>query len=362
MARSNEVVVVGAGLAGLTAALNLAREGKEVLVLEKYDRVGGIPEAHPAVDVTPMKTGPLGSFIGVELGEPQIRPCREWNVYAYDHKVPMDLRFVNMHCVERGSATTALDVQLYDLCRDAGVKFEFSHPLVSQGDYARLPPDSIIATGLYVEAFEALRIPYEKVFGYIGRGKTDRWPACAVWFHDYALDYAYFGSNNGVVFCLYFNREPVRDNEFERFCERQLLGQEGMVCSVWDYHEGLVPTAEYNSPRMFAGDKILAGTLAGMIDPFALFGVHGSLVSGKIAAMAHSDKATAYDLHKKYTRFFNRNLRMKRMFDGGPRALKKKVLGPQLRLAQNHAELARKPLEMFFKALPGYMELPGSKE
>ena len=58
---NNEVVVVGAGLAGLTAALNLAREGKDVLVLEKYDRVGGIPEAHPACDVTPMEAGSSAS-------------------------------------------------------------------------------------------------------------------------------------------------------------------------------------------------------------------------------------------------------------------------------------------------------------
>ena len=358
MAESNEVVVVGAGLAGLTAALNLAREGKEVLVLEKYDRVGGIPEAHPACDVTPMQPGPLGRFIGVDLGEPQISSCQGWNVYAYDQLVEMDLTYVNLHCVERGSAKSALDIQLYNLCLDAGVKFEFDKRLVSQGDFAELPPDSIIATGLYFEAFEALHIPYEKVFGYIGRGKTDKWPNCGVWFHDYALDYAYYGSNNGIVFSLYFNREPVRDDEFERFKEKQLLGQEGMVCSVWDYHEGLVPTAAYNNPKMFAGDKILAGTLGGMMDPFALFGVHGSLVSGKLAAMAHSDKAAANDLFKKYTRYFNRNLFMKRRFDSTPEAFQRKMLGPQLQFLQDHSAAFVKPMDWFWKALPGYTELP----
>ena len=353
-----EVVVVGAGLAGLTAALNLARDGRGVRVLEKFDKVGGTPLAHPAVDVTPMETEPLGRFIGVELGEPEVTPSGTWNHYAYGYKVPMDLTFVNLKCVERGSRKTALDMKLYNLCADAGVKFEFGKPLVTQGDFAQLPPDSVIATGLYFEAFEALNIPYQTCFGYIGRGRTDRGPQCATWFAEYILDYAYYGSANGVVFCLYFAREPVRESEWKRFTEKQLAGQEGMVCTRWDYHEGPAPTAVYNNPRLFAGDKILAGTLSGMMDPFALFGVHGSLVSGKIAAMAHTDKAEAYALFKKYTRFFNRNLFIKRVFNGIPDWHKKRRLGKEIHFMQKHAGLLRGSATSFFQSLPGYGQLP----
>ena len=38
---SPEVVVVGAGIAGLTAAKILSQKGKEVLLIEKSDGVGG---------------------------------------------------------------------------------------------------------------------------------------------------------------------------------------------------------------------------------------------------------------------------------------------------------------------------------
>ena len=39
--RSADVLIVGAGLAGLSAALNLQAAGKEVLVIESSDRAGG---------------------------------------------------------------------------------------------------------------------------------------------------------------------------------------------------------------------------------------------------------------------------------------------------------------------------------
>jgi len=357
--KSNEVIIVGAGLAGLTAALNLARESRDVLVLERYDQIGGMPQVRPAVDVTPFDVGPVGKFIGVELGAPQIVPCKRWNFYAFDQKVEMKVNEVNLHCVERGPRKSALDMQLYELCLEAGVKFEFNHDFVSQHDFAQLPPDSIIATGLYpAGAFESFHIPYEKVFGYMGRGKTDDWPTCGVWMHDYILDYAYYGASNGAVFCLYFAREPVKKSEFDRFVEKQLEGQEGMHCSSWVYHEGLVPTGGYDNPRLFEGDKILAGTLAGGMDPFALFGVHGSLVTGKIAAIAQTDKAEAYALFKKYTRFYKRNLFARRVFDGTPLAIKKRIMGPQLQFSQTHVDKLGFAMNNFFKALPGYQELP----
>jgi monoamine oxidase len=56
------VVVVGAGLAGLAAARRLVAEGRDVVVLEARDRVGGRTEGHVLSDGTSVELG--GQWIG----------------------------------------------------------------------------------------------------------------------------------------------------------------------------------------------------------------------------------------------------------------------------------------------------------
>jgi len=59
---ATDVVVVGAGLAGLAAARRLVDAGAEVVVLEARDRVGGRTLTMPAADGTPIDHG--GQWIG----------------------------------------------------------------------------------------------------------------------------------------------------------------------------------------------------------------------------------------------------------------------------------------------------------
>ena len=51
----HDVVVVGAGLAGLTAARRLVATGLDPLVLEARDRVGGRTEGGATADGTPIE-------------------------------------------------------------------------------------------------------------------------------------------------------------------------------------------------------------------------------------------------------------------------------------------------------------------
>src|SRR5579862_762649 len=61
-ARHADVVVVGAGLAGLTAASDLAAGGHSVVVLEARDRVGGRTLNHPVGDGEVVEVG--GEWVG----------------------------------------------------------------------------------------------------------------------------------------------------------------------------------------------------------------------------------------------------------------------------------------------------------
>jgi len=55
---------------------------------------------------------------------------------------------------------------------------------------------------------------------------------------------------------------------------------------------------------------ILCGTISGFMDPFAWFGIHGGLLSGKVAALAVYDPQTA---QSEFDRF-NKNFKMVHFF------------------------------------------------
>ncbi|WP_028314600.1 FAD-dependent oxidoreductase [Desulfatibacillum aliphaticivorans] len=62
-----DVSIYGAGLAGLVAAINLAREGLNVTVYEREDEIGGSKDLHPSVHSTPMQPKETWDYIGVDL-------------------------------------------------------------------------------------------------------------------------------------------------------------------------------------------------------------------------------------------------------------------------------------------------------
>ena len=62
MITAADVIVVGAGLAGLTAARAVANAGRPVIVLEARDRVGGRVVGHPIGDGKVIEMG--GEYAG----------------------------------------------------------------------------------------------------------------------------------------------------------------------------------------------------------------------------------------------------------------------------------------------------------
>ncbi len=300
-----EKIVVGAGLAGLTAAINLRREGYEVRVLERRDGIGGPARDLPTgeltyvmADGTPMQPERIAAYTGIDVS-PACEPLESARVYSFGKR--FDAFFpknVPAYLVERGSRQASLDMYLYRLAVEEGVRFEFNVPLKTRRDFDGLPPRSILATGLFREAYQVLEIPFVPVYGLFGQGMTDEGyagPKVILYMDRYTWDYAFFSTIHGIAGALLFQRKRPLSEEAKRWFPEQLARDEGIEFPEWyELDVGVLPMGSFSNPRLFHDRFILAGTLAGAQDPVLLFGVHGALVTGKIAAMAVDRPEEAY--------------------------------------------------------------------
>jgi hypothetical protein len=322
-----EINVVGAGLSGLVAAINCARSGHDVTVLERYERVGGEPVAHPGVDGTIMQPEILGRFIGVELKAPQVTPMEEIEFFMYGKKFEFDPVRYSGHLVERGARSTSIENYLYEIALKEGVKFEFGWELRSKADLSQLPPNSIIASGLNEEVFKLFAIPYRKYNCLIAVKRYDGPTRVLAWFDRYTNDYCYCGNTNGLALALYFKHEgPVEEGGFEKWRTGHLLERTGIEFNNFRSHDCAVGNIAFNNQNLFYDNKILAGTLAGVNDALFSFGVVSSLITGRIAALAVDDRAKARELFDDLVSMLKYALFLKKLSDATPHAIKEPVL------------------------------------
>lgn len=370
-----EVTIVGAGLAGLTAAVILAREGYDVNVLEQEAAVGGASLYASTVsghelcfaDMTPLDLDAMGRYLGFPLtlpGGPSptsfCDPLPALRIRAFgkliDLALPPD---VHMKMVERGTRPSSLDAYLFRLAQDSGVSFSFGTQVRTRRDFSGLPPGSIVATGMFREAFDVLGIPYSRAYGFFAGGPAPegRSPFCAAYYHEHTRDYAYYASANDTGAAVLFQRgKPLTAAAMEWF-PRQLQEDEGLSFDRWDLIEDMVgtPTGSFSNPRLYSGGLILAGTLAGMQDPSMVLGVHGALVSGRIAAMAVRDRQGASEEFRRMNRWWRLAYLLRRLLwathPWGPRVLVPGVLGLSSHVDQRF-------LWLLNPAVPGWMRLP----
>ncbi|MHB8894609.1 MAG: NAD(P)/FAD-dependent oxidoreductase [Candidatus Geothermincolia bacterium] len=353
-----ENIIVGAGLAGLVAAINLAREGRDVIVLDREARVGGTGLYHPSPEGTPIHQEGIKKYTGIdfspEAAAPAVVPFQAGRTVAYGEMIAVDMDAISSFMIERGPRSTSLDTYLYNIALDAGVKFEFNHPVLSNDDVAELPPDTIIATGLYFEGFDACRVPYMTSFHFVGRQMIEDTESnhVTVYHGEFTRDYAYTASVNGVQFAHVFQRKPIGKDTLKAF-EEQVYISEGIEFKSWNHFTFPVPAASMHNPRLFAGDKILAGTLSGCMESFMFFGMLGAMVSGKIAATAVTDKATAFQEFKTATSSFAAAYMAKKMSNLAPHALQKRVLP----YALHHAFDVPGAADTVKRAMPGWKNI-----
>lgn len=288
-----KVEIVGAGLAGLTAAINLARRGLEVRVHEAREYMGGDLSY---ADSTIMDVPAIRAELGVDVEE-ALEPWTLTRAWAYGKKYEFGLpRGVEGFTVERGKGERSLENVLYRQARREGVEVLLGSRLSKQ-EIRELPPGSIIATGLDREAFEVMDLPCRPFFCHMATGKGDpSRPSVIIYLDSFTREFGYYFQREEAAGALVFSvQRPLTDGEKEEF-KVKLAAGDGIEFDHWN--DGVAtwaawPLGGWSNRRLLQGDKILAGTLAGLISPVLLFGVNGALVSGKIAAMAATDRDAA---------------------------------------------------------------------
>jgi len=352
-----EKIIVGAGLAGITAAINLAREGYDVTVLEKGRRIGDLP-CNPAPHGTPMDADAMAAYIGIDL-RPAMVPLKQGIVSLWGKrylvKYPPNMP---TWMIERGHRRSSMDQYLYRQALEAGVRFEFDQAILSERRLRELPPGSIIATGLHPDGFDAVGVPYRLVHGHYAKCKVPLGePRVTVYFDDYSSDYAFTCSVNGFALALIFNRKrPVARWELEKFAE-QAVFEDGYPFKKFQPQEGGgLPVSTFKNPRLFQDHLVLAGSLAGIIDPFLCFGMHGAFVSGAIASRAGNDPEASWRELRRLNRNFYPLLAAKRAGLLPPQtAFMKRPIGLALRLMPLYGRFF---MPLAFKTnVPGYRKI-----
>jgi len=299
------VHIVGAGLSGLTAAVLLAREGVQVTVYDNQDGIGGSPKFHPSVHTTPVQLSELEEYVGFDLHNLFTR-CDPYPRFYYKTKqltLPPYTAHNNAYCVERGLRETSIDNHLYRMAREDGVRFEFN----SRIDLQQLEETTIVATGMYPGHYERLGLPSRRIYvTWSHREIDDQSTTGNIYMGPYVLpDYAYTAQVNGLDFALLFSHQPVLDTNRDSF--KALLRSLGMG----EYPEPWVDVAMDVPGKavLFAGDTILAGTIAGVYEPFWGYGIVGALLSGRIAAKAILNREEAERDFQSFTSGFDRKFR-----------------------------------------------------
>lgn len=345
MVFKKETIIVGAGLAGMVAAINLARAGRRAVVLEAESRIGGSEALHPSLHITPINRAEIWKYIGIDLNDCFI-PTETFISYLGDKRY--DLYPNYFFIVERGPRKTSVDNRLYEIAMDAGVTFHFSERVNNLDD---LLPDTIIATGLDRGMFNNLGLPYRDIPSRHIFQPTDRKHYALGIFSEVASEYFYAAAHNELFYGMLPLEDPPNPNNLSRLVED--LGRwEGIEIpeNQWRPVVFRVPLGSVENLCLFRGDKILAGTVGGMMDPFYLFGIHGALVSGKIAALTVMDREKGQKEFNRVNRYFLRTFRAKQLYEKMP---------VKTRLALFNA-FAKKPflfspfIQMISRGIPGH--------
>lgn len=325
-----QIKIVGAGFAGLTAAINLARSGYEVTVYEKQNGIGGNPQARPDPAITPIDLFLLHKTIGFDIS-PVVKPLSKGHLRLWGETYDLHPRDeLPIFMLERGARKTSFDSFLYNLAIDSGVKVEFGQDFQTEKDFMDLPSDSIIACGLEWDVHKTMKIPHNVVCAYVAKGKVDFNEATgSIYMNKYSNDYGFCSTINGLSYGFLFQKDkPVDKNAFEDFVNDVEQVEEYKFKTWKEVTFGSLPHKTFSQVNLYWRDKILAGSIGGSIEPILGFGMLGALISGKIAAIAVEDPGRAEIEFKKLNRLYKPELFLKRFWNISPQIVRSSLAKP----------------------------------
>ena len=313
--KGKEVSIYGAGLSGMVAGINLARQGYRVVVIDRESAIGGSRDVHPSVHTTPLQPKQTWDYIGIDLSKYFVA-TDTYPAFWYNSRsitMPPYVHNTKAYDVERGPRPTSIDHYLQKLALEAGVEFKFKRELTPD-ELRQAPAGSIIATGLYKEVYELVGVKYSSTYGY---SSTMSWKEGvshgAIYMGSFSVDYGYTAALNGLIYALLFSRNPLSERDLERF-KKVLKDVHGIDFPRWHTFLGYFP----RETKLLWNDKILAGTLSGMIDPFWGYGIVGALLSGKVASLAVTDPQKAKADFERFNGGFAKKLARKEKMDSMP--------------------------------------------
>lgn len=302
---NKDATIYGAGMSGLIAAIDLARNGYEVVVHDREKTFGGDSIYNPSTHTTGINLELTSEYLGIDIS-PAFHALLRCPFYFHETVFEAPLDVLDMHTVERGNRPSSLDFLLYKEAQDLGVHFEFDSPLRKE-DLPGLPENTIVACGLTPSAYEMLDIPYLRWYGWISRGEIGFSNVSWIWIDEVISEYGYLSSCNNYYFNLLFSIRHVDSSALDKYRDF-MVRREGVEHDDWEYVSGAVPLASPDNPRLFRDGLIMCGTISGAMDPFFWFGILGALVTGKTAAMAVYDRARAVEDFERFNRGFRKGL------------------------------------------------------
>lgn len=140
--KANKVVIVGAGMAGLTAAAYLCKEEYDVLILDKNDRIGGLVSTFDREGFS-FDTGPR-AFVNSGMVKPILNDLDiEWEVVNNKISIAIEDQLIQANSLESIDEYKRILVNLYPedkedieaimsvvykLSKDTAVLYEFDNP------------------------------------------------------------------------------------------------------------------------------------------------------------------------------------------------------------------------------------------